>query len=102
MTIKTDEGVIKFVGSAQFECRWEYNDHVISMILPTESKRKAADLVDRTGITVLFGGFDITNKYVELLDDKQDPKIRPTLENLQMICKLIDENMDDYIQSREG
>jgi hypothetical protein len=95
----SEVGVLFVKSSGMYNIRWSYNDHVISIMVASAwaigvNEKKDLD------IKVMFEGVDVTDKYIEKLPNRTT--IRPTLDNLQTILKIIDENVDDYIAQLEG
>jgi hypothetical protein len=92
-------GVLSILDGGRYKIRWSYNDHVVSIVVASGWAIGVDEKRD-LDVQVLFEGIDVTDKYVEKLPNRKT--IRPTLDNLQTILKLIDENVDDYIQQLEG
>jgi hypothetical protein len=92
-------GVISVKSNGLYNIKWLYNDHVVVMTIPSGWAVKIDEKRD-LDIQVFFEEINVTDKYIEKLPNRKT--IRPTLDNLQTILKLIDENVDDYIQQLEG
>ena len=93
------EGIVFFDGVGMCVVEWSYRDHGIILAMRNEYNKSRPD--GSCTIKVFYDGIEITDKYIEQLYEKPH-RIRTTLQNLQAIMHLIDENMDDYEKEIEA
>ena len=94
----TEEGTVDFVGSSMYKVKWLYKDHVIEAIFPRYDASFHLPSDPEPGIKITYCGFDVSNRYLEYLNNVERATVRTTLDNLAIVIGVIDKNLEEYIE----
>ena len=91
-----EQGCVYFDQMGWFNVEFLYKKHTIRLTMASEYNK---DNDYNNDIHIMYGGKDITERYLEGLHDTL-PKIKTTLKNIVMVTDIIDQNLDAFEQMK--